>query len=83
MYLVSLGGFFMAEIIAILRDMANWKVMTLFSSIPFMLAVISFISHLKTPEKKRSKGIIQPFSFMFLVATGSLIISILLFFLNK
>lgn len=62
----------MAELIAILRDMANWKVMTLFSSIPFMLAVISFISHLKTPEDKRSKGMVHPFSFMLLVAMAVL-----------
>lgn len=77
MYLVSLEGI-MAELIAILRDMANWKVMTLFSSIPFMLAIISFIFHLKTPEKKRSKGIIQPFSFMLLVAMAVLFIAYIL-----
>ena len=82
MYLVSLGGFFMAELIAILRDMANWKVMLGWSIGIFGLAIISFIYHLRTPENKRSKGM-HPFSFMFLVSTGSLIISILLFFLDK
>lgn len=83
MYLVSLGGFFMAELIAILRDMPDWQIMLRLYMGIFGLTIISFIYHLRTPEKKRSKGIIHPFSFMLLVSTGSLIISILLFFLNK
>jgi len=63
--------------------MADWQIMLGWSMGIFGLAIISFIYHLRTPEKKRSKGIIHPFSFMLLVSTGSLIISILLFFLNK
>jgi hypothetical protein len=63
--------------------MADWQIMLGWSIGIFGLAIISFIYHLRTPEKKRSKGIIHPFSFMLLVSTGSLIISILLFFLNK
>jgi len=63
--------------------MADWQIMLVWSMGIFGLTIISFIFHLRTPENKRSKGIIHPFSFMLLVAAVSLIISILLFFLDK
>lgn len=73
----------MTELIAILNNMPDWKVILGWSMGIFGLAIISFIFHTKTPPNRKSKGIIHPFTFMLLVATGSLIISILLFFLDK
>ncbi len=52
--------------------MANWQLLLLWAIVVFGFAIISFIFHLKTPEKKRSKGIIHPFSFMLLVAMAVL-----------
>jgi hypothetical protein len=63
--------------------MADWQIMLRWSMGIFGLAIISFIFHLRTPTPKRSKVMVHPFSFMLLVSTGSLIISILLFFLDK
>lgn len=69
----------MVELIAILRDVPDWQIMLGWSIGIFGLTIISFIYHLRTPEKKRSKVIIHPFSFMLLVAMAVLFIAYILY----
>jgi hypothetical protein len=63
--------------------MADWQILLGVGIIFFIVAAISFISHLRTPKEKRSKGINQPFIFIIIISIGGLLISILFFVLNK
>lgn len=62
--------------------MADWQILLTFSLILLIISGISLISHLRTPENKRSKGIIHPFSFMLLVAMAVLFIAYILYLLD-
>lgn len=59
--------------------MCDWQRLLLGSLVIFILAIISFIFHLITPKEKQSKGIVQPFSFILLVAMLVLLASYIFF----
>ena len=63
--------------------MANWKILLGASFFFVGASLFSFRTHLRTPVKKRTEGINQPFIFISLLASGIVIISTLFFFLDK
>lgn len=61
----------------------SWKFLLVASIMFFIASGLSFREHLKTPMKKRTEGDFQPFTFFLLIASGTLLASILFFFLEK
>jgi len=63
--------------------MADWQILLIFSIIILTGAGVSFIFHINTPEGKRSKGIIHPFSFILLVAVAVILLSGISYIFSK
>jgi hypothetical protein len=66
------------------KAIPEWKLLFWLVIIILTVAGVSFIFHLKTPEEKRTKGIInQPFSFMLLVDIVVILLSLIYYIFSK